>query len=69
MPLHSCEILHFGGPGSSHQNAKTCESSKKETAEPGQEKIDGMRNPAHSAISGGGGERDNHHTHNPETKG
>jgi hypothetical protein len=56
-----------GGPGSSHQDAKHPEKQRHLDAEgkpvPGQ-----PTNPSHSRISGGGGERDSHHTHNPGTK-
>ena len=58
----------FGGPGASHENAKTGLSSRRVTAEVGQDKIGGKRNPHHSAISGGGGELDSHHTHDPNLK-
>ena len=51
-----------GGPGSSH-----------ETKERGGGKAQGTRpdqptNPRESRVSGGGGERDAHHTHDPRTK-
>ena len=60
----------FGGPGASHENARTGTSSKRKTADSGQDKTkDGQRNPHHSAISGGGGELDSHHTHDPKLKG
>jgi hypothetical protein len=58
----------FGGPGASHENAVRGTSSKRETADTGQCKVNGERNPNRSAISGGGGERDSHHTHDPRTK-
>jgi hypothetical protein len=53
-----------GGPGSSHQNAGKPEDEKRPEAPlPGE-----PTNPDRSRTSGGGGERDVHHTHNPATK-
>lgn len=69
MPDKHPNTERFGGPGASHENAKTGTSSKRPSAESGQKKVDGQRNPHHSAISGGGGELDSHHTHDPEMKG
>lgn len=69
MPKKNPNTERFGGPGASEENAKTGRSSKRPRADSGQKKIDGQRNPHHSAISGGGGELDSHHTHNPQTKG
>jgi hypothetical protein len=59
----------FGGPGASNENAVTGVSSKRPKADPGKDKVAGKRNPHHSAISGGGGELDSHHTHDPKLKG
>jgi hypothetical protein len=53
--------IRQGGPGASRENAKAPLEVKKPTAD------DPMRR--HSRISGGGGERDSHHTHDPEDKG
>ena len=50
-----------GGPGASHENAKAPLEIEKPPAD------DGRR--AHSKVSGGGGERDKHHSHAPEQKG
>lgn len=69
MPEKHSNVIRFGGPGASHENARTGRSSKRPKPSPGQKKIAGKRNPSRSAISGGGGERDSHHTHNPKTKG
>lgn len=61
-----------GGPGSSHENAdKPREHTERRASgghpntppEPGQ-----PTNPPRSVQSGGGGERDRHHTHDPRTK-
>ncbi|HZT89303.1 MAG TPA: hypothetical protein VFA12_15115 [Stellaceae bacterium] len=51
-----------GGPGSSHQDATKPEPPDKEP-EPGE-----PTNPRRSRVSGGGGERDSHHTRNPKDK-
>lgn len=63
---HSHTDRSHGGPGSSHQDERGANPTHQNTSEPGQNKIGGMRNPEHSAISGGGGERDAHHTHDPD---
>jgi hypothetical protein len=52
-----------GGPGSSHQSAKKPGPNEDPRPEPGQ-----PTNPDHSRVSGGGGERDRHHTHDPRRK-
>ena len=61
-----------GGPGSSHENAdkQTARAQRGDSGghsnhppEPGQ-----PTNPDHSQLSGGGGERDKHHTHDPRNK-
>lgn len=54
---------HHGGPGSSHQNADKPKGQEHNGPEPGQ-----PTNPDRSRVSGGGGERDRHHTHDPTTK-
>ncbi|WP_454622093.1 hypothetical protein [Bradyrhizobium cenepequi] len=53
--------IRQGGPGAAHENAKAPLEVKKPTAE------DPKRR--HSRVSGGGGEPDRHHTHEPEQKG
>jgi hypothetical protein len=52
-----------GGPGSSHKDSTTPEGDVRHGPEPPQ-----RRTPARSRVSGGGGERDKHHTHDPRTK-
>jgi hypothetical protein len=52
-----------GGPGSSHQNADRPATPARETRSSGT-----PTNDRKSHISGGGGERDLHHTHDPRTK-
>lgn len=51
--------IRQGGPGASHENAKEPLQEKKGPAS------DQKR---HSQVSGGGGERDKHHTRDPNTK-
>jgi len=53
--------IRQGGPGASHENAKAPLKVDKPPAR--SDRRD------HSAVSGGGGERDSHHTHDPEKKG
>ena len=54
----------YGGPGSSHQDRAHPRPQSHETGpRPGE-----PTNTAKSRISGGGGERDIHHTHDPATK-
>jgi len=52
--------IRQGGPGASHENAKAPLDVKKPAPA-------GRR--THSKVSGGGGERDSHHTHDPKRKG
>lgn len=57
---------HKGGPGSSHQGGSHHSAHREgddQRPEPGE-----PTNPDHSRVSGGGGERDIHHTHDPKTK-
>jgi hypothetical protein len=53
-----------GGPGSSGQDANKPARETESGREPG-EPTSGRR----SRVSGGGGERDSHHTHYPPGKG
>jgi hypothetical protein len=53
--------IRQGGPGASHENAKAPLEIKKPPAESDQKR--------RSKVSGGGGERDSHHTHDAEQKG
>jgi hypothetical protein len=52
-----------GGPGSSRQDATQPEERRAKQPAPGE-----PTNSPRSRISGGGGERDIHHTHDPATK-
>ena len=56
----SPNTIRQGGPGASHENAKAPLEVEKPPADPQRQR---------SKVSGGGGERDSHHTHNPEKKG
>ena len=53
--------IRQGGPGASHENAKMPLDSEKRLAD------DDSR--TRSKVSGGGGEQDSHHTHEPHRKG
>jgi len=53
--------IRQGGPGASHENAKDPLKIRKPPADTDQRR--------HSTVSGGGGERDSHHSHDPEQKG
>ncbi|WP_424134718.1 hypothetical protein [Roseomonas chloroacetimidivorans] len=55
-----------GGPGSSHQGGNHGHAHR----EKGGHTVPGApTNAAKSQVSGGGGERDSHHTHDPKMKG
>jgi hypothetical protein len=53
-----------GGPGSSEQDRTKPGHAERSGPPPGE-----PTNTRHSRVSGGGGERDSHHTHNPPEKG
>lgn len=55
---------HHGGPGSSHQRPDRPDPTEGRGPKPGE-----PTNPDRSRVSGGGGARDRHHTHNPPQKG
>ncbi|MCZ0963723.1 hypothetical protein [Paracoccus benzoatiresistens] len=55
---------HHGGPGSSHQRSDLPDPTEGRGPAPGQ-----PTNGRDSDVSGGGGVRDSHHTHDPKTKG
>lgn len=54
----------IGGPGASHENRKHPEKSQPRGPHPAAKKPE-----HHSKVSGGGGEGDAHHTHDPWEKG
>lgn len=53
--------IRQGGPGAAHENAQ----APLEIPKPAADAPDRKR----SIVSGGGGERDKHHSHDPELKG
>ncbi|MCO5732270.1 hypothetical protein [Rhizobium sp. SSA_523] len=53
--------IRQGGPGSSHENAKAPLDLRKPDAAPDRR--------TRSTVSGGGGEQDRHHDHEPGRKG
>ena len=55
-----------GGPGSSHQGGSHGHAHREAGGHPAPGP---STNSAKSQVSGGGGERDSHHTHDPEKKG
>lgn len=55
---------HHGGPGSSHQRPDLPDPTEGRGPEPGS-----PTNTTRSDVSGGGGVRDRHHTHEPNRKG
>jgi hypothetical protein len=61
MPEKNAATSRIGGPGASHENRQQPEKSRQRT----------QTNPtdARSDVSGGGGENDAHHTHEPSLKG
>ncbi|CAH2599076.1 conserved protein of unknown function [Rhodovastum atsumiense] len=68
------ESGRFGGPGSSHQDRDHPGRNRQETGHKGGGTHAGAAEPGsptnsrNSRHSGGGGERDLHHTHDPRTK-
>lgn len=61
----------FGGPGSSHQDREHPHRNNQPTGHKGGGETEAAlpgepTNPDHSRVSGGGGERDRHHTHTGE---
>jgi hypothetical protein len=61
MPYKHPATERIGGPGASHENRQHPEKSK--THAQNEHRYD------RSAVSGGGGELDAHHTHEPGMKG
>ena len=64
MPQKHPNTERIGGPGASHENRKEPEKSQ-----PRNEKPADTKSWRHSGVSGGGGEHDSHHTHDPQLKG
>ena len=64
MPQKHSDTERIGGPGASHENRQHPEKSRPRGPHPTEEK-----STQHSGVSGGGGELDSHHRHDPEDKG
>jgi hypothetical protein len=54
----------IGGPGASHEDRRHPERSDARGPHP-----TATKSTRHSGVSGGGGEPDSHHTHDPRSKG
>jgi hypothetical protein len=63
MPQKNPDTHRWGGPGSSHEDRTEPEPKHGETRPFGE-----PTNTAFSHVSGGGGERDRHHGHDPRAK-
>jgi hypothetical protein len=66
MPEKHPDTERIGGPGASHENRDHPVKSKSPRGpHPTQKKA---KTHVHSQVSGGGGERDRHHSHDPDGK-
>ena len=65
MPRKNSNAEQFGGPGSSQQDREHPEKSENNNDGPAPGSPTSGRS---SKISGGGGERDKHHSHDPRFK-
>jgi len=54
----------IGGPGAAHENRAHPEKSR-----PRGQRPEDAKSGRRSGVSGGGGERDSHHSHDPRLKG
>jgi hypothetical protein len=63
MPDKNPNTHRWGGPGSSHEDRTEPEPKKGAPRHPGE-----PTNTPYSHVSGGGGERDRHHSHDPKQK-
>jgi hypothetical protein len=63
MPQKHPNTERIGGPGASHENRAHPEKSDHHGPHPTEKK-----STKHSGVSGGGGEPDTHHTHDPKGK-
>ena len=61
---------HGGGPGSSHQGGSHGHATRFQDKDISDTTREGgtPTNPDRSRVSGGGGERDRHHVHDPKNK-
>jgi hypothetical protein len=63
MPEKHEDAARIGGPGASHENRKHPEKSQARGAPP-----EATKSTRNSGVSGGGGEPDRHHSHDPAGK-
>ena len=63
MPDKHPNTERWGGPGASHEDRTKPQPPKVDPRAPGE-----PTNTMHSRVSGGGGERDIHHAHDPMAK-
>jgi hypothetical protein len=67
MPHRNPNADRYGGPGAAHEDRRHPEKLRNEAhtegPRPGQ-----PTNSRSSKVSGGGGERDRHHSHDPDDK-
>jgi hypothetical protein len=63
MPEKHPNTERIGGPGASHENRAHPERTQQHLEHPTERK-----SPARSKVSGGGGEQDSHHSHDPGLK-
>ena len=63
MPDKHPNTERWGGPGASHEDRTEEKVEKRDTRAKGE-----STNTAFSGVSGGGGERDRHHSHDPDQK-
>ena len=63
MPQKHKDAERIGGPGASHENRKHPEKSRARGTPP-----EAIKSTRHSGFSGGGGEPDKHHSHDPAGK-
>jgi len=64
MPQKHPNTARIGGPGASHEDRTHPDKPQRKQSHPAQSKPE-----HHSKVSGGGGEKDFHHTHSPPRKG
>ncbi len=64
MPLRGKQAVErIGGPGASHENRRHPEKSRPRGKQP-----EAGKSTRHSGVSGGGGEPDRRHSHDPAGK-
>jgi hypothetical protein len=64
MPDKHPNTDRIGGPGAAHENRKHPEKSQEHLSH-----ASASKSSHHSKVSGGGGEKDSHHTHSAPLKG